>query len=354
MLWFGSRLALIYFVLLVHSLELLRPVTSQEDCQAQEDGTCVVSADTDTDSGRLTNDVVREVSGEFCEHDRMWVESSSSGNDHLYRHGGSAQAYKPNVPVSSTVCSSQVSKESKYKVSSWPLTRRTSRKGSAPTMHVTLQLWSCRNSDTSNSSSTPKTSCKCNPLEDVEGQTTIEVWQTRPDGRYSPLKGNDDDCRATVPVSPNGSAKFVTVAPGSTGIMGGLGPRGWESSPYGSPVLHTLIRAPHHAPILLDIPALPHHKTLQERKFSMSGLDWRGIAWSRYTQSDVPYNISSWVANKDRKQIDITVDIFLPLVKKDVTPRVDFCPSPLYLLPSSFFLEPISMCARSLLDFFEL
>ncbi len=338
---------LCFLLVLVQPLHF-HSVVCQEDCQA--DGTC------QADFGRTKTGVVRELSGFFCGLDGTGSESLSSSSwvTNLYRHGGSAQAYKPNAQVSSAVCSPQVSKECKYKASSWPFTRRTTRRGTAPTMGVTFQLWSCRPKVGQNSSSpTTKTTCDCSPLQGVEGQTTVEVWQTRPDGRYSSLKGNGDDCRATVPVTHEGSVKFSTVAPGSTGVMGGLGPGGWENSPYGGPVLHTLIRAPYHAPMLLDIPTLPHHKTLKERKFSMSGLDWRGIAWSRYAQSAVPYNISSWFANKAKKHIDITIDIFLSFVD-EVTPQVDFCPSPLYLLPSSFFLEPISMCARSLLDFFEL
>jgi hypothetical protein len=145
-----------------------------------------------------------------------------------------------------------------------------------------------------------------------------------------------------------------------------LGPGGWENSPYGSPVLHTLVRVPNHLPLLLDVPVLPHHSTLQSRRFSLSGLDWRGVSWSkryddgqRRRRRTVPYEITTWIPNKERRHIDVTVDIFLEFAEPtgedtQQPPRIDFCPSPLYLLPSSFFLEPITMCARSLLDFFAL
>ena len=319
--------------------QLLRAVVGQGTCGP--DGTCQASV-----GGAY--DPVRELSGSFCGLNSVTEPSTSASLKDLYRHGGSAQAYKPNAPVSSTVCSLQVAKGSKYKASSWPFTRRTTGKGTAPTMNVTFQLWSCKPKEGQN------TTCICSPLYGLEGQAVVEVWQSRPDGRYSSLKDSEDECRATVPIDHQGIAKFSTVAPGSTGIMGGLGPRGWENSPYGSPILHTLVRAPRHAPLLLDISALPHHKTLKERKFSMSWLDWRGIAWSRYATPSVPYGISSWIPNKERKHIDIAVDIFLELAAEDKTPQVEFCPSLLYLLPGTFFLEPITMCARSLLDFFSL
>eukprot|EP00539_Tryblionella_compressa_P007221 CAMPEP_0178771086 /NCGR_PEP_ID=MMETSP0744-20121128/21748_1 /TAXON_ID=913974 /ORGANISM="Nitzschia punctata, Strain CCMP561" /LENGTH=215 /DNA_ID=CAMNT_0020427527 /DNA_START=129 /DNA_END=775 /DNA_ORIENTATION=- len=215
-------------------------------------------------------------------------------------------------------------------------------------MDVTFQLWSCR----------PKIDKDNNSSNNNKGGG----WQTLPDGRYTSLRPSSSDdgdiCRATVRVDQEGQAKFSTVAPGSVGIMNGMGPFGADNSPYGKPVIHTLVKAPHHAPLLLDIPILPHHKTLEERKFSMESLDFRGLAWSRRkSKGEPPYKIASWKPNKEENHIDIEVNIYLELTPADDdddgSPDIDFCPS-LYLFPGSFFLEPISICARSMLDFFPL
>jgi hypothetical protein len=58
---------------------------------------------------------------------------------------------------------------------------------------------------------------------------TLEIWQARPDGTYSSLTGDDYDCRARiVPNSLDASSSVLidTFAPGSTGCLGGLGPKG--------------------------------------------------------------------------------------------------------------------------------
>ncbi|KAL3912933.1 MAG: hypothetical protein SGARI_000906, partial [Bacillariaceae sp.] len=134
-------------------------------------------------------------------------------------------------------------------------------------MDVTFHLWSCRPKDEAVSA------CTCSPLTDV-GNAIVEVWQALPNGYYSSLRDSDQSiCRATVPVNEQGDATFSTVAPGSSGILGGLGP--FDAPPYGPPVIHALIQAPHHDALLMDLPVLPHPSTLEERSFSFSGFDWR-------------------------------------------------------------------------------
>lgn len=232
---------------------------------AQEEGTCDASDGTcqasPSTSSRKSARVKHQTRSMRFFSQTSYCTSSTNG---LYRNGGSAQAYRPNAAMSSTVCPKSIADELPFKVSSWPFTRRSSRKGTAPTIDVTLHLWSCR--PKVDDSDGKVTACACSPLTEFNSAhpnfvgtaaATVEVWQTQPDGRYSSLHSKNDDCRATIPVNEQGDVEFSTVAPGSTGIMAGLGPRGWESFPYGPPVMHLLVKAPHHDPLLLDVPVLP-------------------------------------------------------------------------------------------------
>lgn len=264
----------------------------------------------------------------------------------LYANGGSAQAYRPGAPLSNEVCRAEMADEMRYMAASWPLLRRSMRKGSAPKLEFKLKVWSCEGRDEE---------CKCKPLRGDDARSAssvVEIWQARPDGKYPSLKASapgSDDCRAQVPLTGDGMAKFTTVAPGSTGTMGGLGPGGWEWSPYGPPVIHFLVRAKNHAPLLLDLPILVHSKTLERRKFSMG--DFRGVAWARNTPADLPMKIRSWDANLVENKITVEVDVYVQPTSQD---QPEFCPYYMYGFPSSFFLEPMSVCAPSMLDFFAL
>ena len=197
--------------------------------------------------------------------------------------------------------------------------------------------------------------CLCDslPLDSSKNASSlVEIWQTRPDGRYSPLRQRvkgSDECRAQVPIGENGVAEFTTVAPGSTGVMGGIGPGGWEWSPYGPPVIHLLVRAAGHAPLLLDLPILVDPKTLEAKQFSMS--DFRGIGWVRGKEGELPVKIRSWEAEVGKNRIALEVEVYVHPSEKD---QAILCESYLYGFPGSFFLEPMSVCAPSMLDFFAL
>ena len=260
----------------------------------------------------------------------------------LYCNGGSAQAYKPDAPLSSVVCRPELAQELMYKAASWPYTRRTTRKGSAPSLNVGLKIWSCKSEGDN---------CDCGPLDislAKNASSVVEVWQTLPDGRYSSLQSSFD-CRARVPLAGNDLVQFTSVAPGSTGIMAGLGPGGWESNPYGPPVIHLLLRVAGHAPLLVDLPALAHPKTLEQRSFSIG--DWRGIAWTRQQPEQSPLVITSWEPNIEENNISLEAEVFVQQASEEV---LEFCESRFYGFPSAFFLEPITACAPSLLDFFSL
>lgn len=251
----------------------------------------------------------------------------------LYRHGGSSQAYAPNAPVKSVVCEDE---GRKHKVATWPISRSTRR--SAPKLLVRAHLWSCSADE----------GCCC---EHYAGNATkVEIWQARSDGTHSTLTSGNGDCRATVLPNEDGQVEFTTVAPGSTGGLGGLGPRGWDLAPYGPPLLHMLVTADNHQPLLIHIPILPRSKTLEQRRFW--GSDWRGHEGKKTTEVDA-FNITSWtVTGEASMQLELNVFLTRGDSSQDLTKQL--CPSFLYALPSSFFVEPIAVCAPSLLDFFPL
>lgn len=259
------------------------------------------------------------------------VDKSSS----LYSHGGSAQAYVPNAPVKSTVC--QENGHKKHKVATWPFSR--SSRETTPKLLVRANLWSC--------SSTEKECC-CESL--VEATAKAEVWQARPDGTYTSLQSGNGDCRATV-LPQNGQLQFTTMAPGSTGALGGLGPSGWDAAPYGQPVLHMLLTADEHQALLIHVPIVPHGKTLEQRSFW--GGDFRGHAGKKKSEAG-PYKVTSWTVDGDAGEIQVEMDVFLTRGSSAEDLTKELCPSFLYGMPSSFFVEPIAVCAPSLLNFFPL
>jgi hypothetical protein len=293
----------------------------------------------------------------------------------IYQQGGTAQAYKPDQPVKETICNATLIKEQKmrHKVASWPYSRSTRK--SPPLLNVTLNLMRCTNQEEAQEEE-PATQeggpqhCCCRPLLAESENATIEIWQTRPDGTYSSLRAGSDEgeCRAKWVASvdnpdeplDSGAAltevEFQTVAPGSTGMMGGLGPNRWEFSPYGPPVLHILVRPGVDGvkPLLVDVPVSIDAKTLQEKPFTWT--DWRGAAWVKSKQKHPAYNVTSWEADVDSNSVSISVGLFL-YDDKDYSVsyfKKLMCPSLFYALPSAFYLEPISVCGKYLLDYFDM
>jgi hypothetical protein len=273
-----------------------------------------------------------------------------SSRTSIYRNGGTAQAYKADTPSKSTVCDSEDYASSGYKVATWPYSR--SSRGNAPRITLKTNLWSCQDA----SKSAAENSCCCKPMAQEKGDANamVEVWQTRPDGTYSSLrKGQQDgDCRARLSLgdSTTSSLVFETVAPGSTGSLGGLGPSKFDFMPYGPPSIHFLVTSPGHAATLIDVPVLLDPKTLEPLSFRWS--DWRGSAWTKYSEQNPPYKIVSWKGDAKNSLIEIELDIFLEASATNESPLL--CRSWFHSSPSSFFLEPISECSTSMLDFFAL
>lgn len=324
---------------LVYSLWTFSKISSLENtntCHESETGECEWKEEPDED----------------CSHEM----SQCTRHAHLYVHGASAQAYKPNAPLKHTVCDPETYNNEYSKVASWPYTRswRT------PTlMQWKLHLQSCRNNHINQQ-------CCCHPLKypssnsssSIHHSTTnhhhgimVDVWQTRPDGSYSSLRPNVDegDCRARLSSS---DLSWTSVLPGSTGALQGLGP--WDLPPYGPPVVHLLVTAPGHQQLLVDIPVLVSSRTKERQDFSWT--DWRGSAWVQSVASNqLAYELTQWtVVDAAVVQVDATLYLVAGQLDDDDDPASSLCPSLVHGHPQAFFREPLAVCARPLLDWFAL
>ena len=260
-------------------------------------------------------------------------------------------AYTPHAPESHTICEpanyTRTTTTTKYRPAGWAWTRSVEQQ--APRLSLKLHVLGCGLS--SAQGPTPEDLCCCHDLQTTN--FNVEAWQARPDGSYSSLRENAGavgDCRASQSTS-NSFVVFETVAPGSVGSMGGMG-GGRDSMPYGPPVIHVMIQAQGYAPILVDVPVSIDMATFQ--KSSFWGSDFRGAAWVR-RPSDAHYRVTGWRGDKSRNRVEMDVDIMLPqTTTAGSSSRSELCPSIAYGLPSSFFFEPIAVCAPSMLNFFAL
>ena len=319
---------------------LLFSLLSYLICLAAGEETCDVEGSCPSEEGEHREQMTR--GSAIKEKDSSsFVPGVCSTSTSIYSQGGTAQAYKPNAPLSSTVCSPEIAKSFKYKPASWNLSRSNNKQGSAPQLDITLKFLSCSNSEDND--------CICQQIVGpAVSSNIVEVWQAFPDGTYSSLR-KSNECRAQVQVDQYGEARFSTVAPGSSGVMGGLGPSGWDWTPFGPPVIHILAHVTGHEPLLLDLPALFRPKTLTERGFVFG--DWRGIGWLKQRPASSVMTLSSWEPNVEENSIKIEFEISLQ--KSESSGNANLCEHMLGL-PSSFFLEPITVCSPSTLDFFAL
>lgn len=278
------------------------------------------------------------------------IRPSTRGD--IYSHGGSAQAYKPNQPEKKEICDPTIYESWRYRIATWPFSKSSRR--SPPTITLSLRPWNCDTKKAGDSG------C-CQLMSSTiysDSELVVEIWQTRPDGTYSSLRSGqqDGDCRARQQLDDT-TLTFTTVAPGSTGILGGLGPYGFDFAPYGPPVIHIFIS---HAeiiiePLIINLPIVIQATTLESTTFG--GSDWRGAAWMQSKPDALPYNVTSWEANVTENTINIKLDVFLHVkekAEKEMSLHNRLCRSWVYGLPYSFFVEPISICAPSVLDFFAL
>eukprot|EP00977_Amphora_coffeiformis_P022922 scaffold11843_cov152-Amphora_coffeaeformis.AAC.2 len=282
---------------------------------------------------------------------------TADGTESLYRFGGTAQAYKPRAPVKATICDAPANTTATvpYRVATWPY-RRASYSNSTtvrlPEVFLSVTLMTCGESK-------KPSSCCCHPWNAKSPVTaTIEAWQARPDGSFSSLRPGVEDgvCRAQLESTNKGTFEFQTFPAGSYGSLGGLGPSGRDFLPYGEPVIHFLVTtSAGYAPTLVDVPIYFHWASLESRSFGWN--DWRGPAWVRQKSEDTGYEITSWIADRKRRSISIGLNLFLQQNPFAEDTAVAFshdamCESLVYGLPSSFFREPMAVCASSMLDFF--
>jgi hypothetical protein len=333
-----------YSSLLLTSFLALSACHSQEVCSDTDltNGVCSASSPT-------SQETLQQCAGT---EDSAWCRST--GN--LYRNSGTAQAYKANAPLKNTICNpaSENVKNLKYKVASWPALRRSFRNPATVTIQV--RLFSCSNTI---NSETNINDCCCESLSTMATNNTsepafIDVWQARPDGTFSSLRRKREagDCRARVPYTFQ-ETMIETLAPGSTGVLGGLGPAGWDFAPFAPPVIHMLASVPGHSPTLVDVPIVFHRKTLEQQ--SLAHKDWRGHGWmTGKLKDESAYRIVAWESDAKANHIHITMDLYLPRTEKSIPLEKALCPARVYGFPWSFFKEPIAECAPFLLDFFAL
>lgn len=313
-------------------------------------------------------------------HNQKQLSSIAIGD--FYHEGMSAQAYKPNAPVKSSVCEvTQInsgngddSNQPQHTVAHRAYWR--SKYDDVVPLIVHGNIYSC------GSPSSPQ------PTSPSSDALLLEVWQARPDGTFSSLRPGIEvgECRASVPVDTKttntgfsniiGQVQFETLAPGSPGILGGLMPdSSRDYPPYGPGVIHMYLNVEGYYPVLgqLNIHELEDWMLQKdsEGRFRFKGFDIRPHAARKSTKSVVHHGIEIQSVQKVSRPgynsaLEVNVDLYLvpnsganevgnnASAKKKSLSDV-FCSSQRHFSwISSFFKEPIAICFPSLLDFFPL
>ncbi|KAL3817618.1 hypothetical protein ACHAXA_006507 [Cyclostephanos tholiformis] len=356
-----------------------------------------------------------------------WPSSSSSLVGHYYHHDGiSAQAYKPHSPTKTSVCHTNDpgtndnesvgvggGGDGVWRVANWPFWR--SEYDAVPLV-VIGDIYGCvevayppsASTTTSTPSSTSSSQVARDYVDDDDDSIiSMEVWQPRPDGTYSSLRPGveEGECRARIPVEVISTAddvvamkedgesssysniighfRYETLVPGSTGLLGGLVPRGGglDYPPYGPGGVHMYLDVRGYRPLLDSIDTsdlydwlLPPRNDVPGRdRFRFVGWDMRphaaktsGNAKPSNDAGDCGGGIEIRSLTKVSRHgydlaLEVKVDVFVVhdamgdgLVTID--PTDVFCSTRRGFLGRirSFFKEPIAICFPSLLDFFSL
>ena len=315
------------------------------------------------------------------QHENQVVDLSTL--EHFYQQGISAQTYKSNTQVKSSVCEgvdSDDSIQSTYNVAYWSFWR--SSYNVVPKMVVTANIYSCGDPNV-NSISTSAITSALNE-EDIDGVITMEVWQPRPDGTYSSLRPGieEGDCRASVPMQQNhmntnnnnefsnilGYVQFTTSTPGSPGLLNGLIPHGSRDyPPYSKGNIQMHVNLDGYYPWLgqLSMNELDGILKNKEHQGSVGRRphDTKNVNDDSGSGSGGGIEIQS-VTQVSESLIKVEIDIFIEQRKTEemTTSSQDssdiFCSSSsrglFNWIASSFFKEPIAICFPSLLDFFQL
>lgn len=310
-------------------------------------------------------------------HNQQLLSSSSSSIRHFYRQGMSAQAYKPNAPIKTNVCefhptNSKDESNPPHNVAHWSFWRSTYKDVVPIVVHA--NVYSC------GSPSSPP------PYSSSSDAINLEVWQPRPDGSFSSLHAGveEGECRASVPIiitnttmdNPNlvGQVHYETLAPGSTGVLGGLIPdSSRDYPPYGPGAIHMYLNMEGYHPSLVQLNMNELGDWMLQtdisggRRFRFKGWDVRPHA-SKSTTIDGAGGMDIQSVKRIERPgydlaLEVEVDLFIVTEngKEEVgdvmekSERDVFCSSHGYFnWISSFFKEPIAICFPSLLDFFAL
>ena len=273
---------------------------------------------------------------------------------------------------------------------------------------VILNIFKCNNDKDSKCCCEPVLGDNNNDNVKQEGEVvvkedkllvTVDVWSAFPNGTYPKLRqvntnddnDNVDQCHGKQQLSTKSSTNqllFYSLAPGSTGALNGLGPNGYDLPPWGPPAIHVLVTShlDTHDHLLLDIPILYTNHYVNETSSTtvnmtygtFTGPDLRGSAWmgnkGASSTSSPYYEMKSFRTNSmyyhhtnhTEYHTTVELDIYLqpkkekPLLKpccskskqRSLEKYEHLCQSTIY--GTSFFLEPISICAPTLLDYFDL
>lgn len=290
----------------------------------------------------------------------------------LYVGGeATAQAYKPNAPIKTSVCdeSSSSSDYNVHKVAHWSLWR-SDYKDLVP-IFIKGNLLSCNSGDATAAAAAA-----------IGNDATLEVWQPRPNGTYSSIRPGieEGDCRASVPITTTtkysndddsnidtddinriGTVEFETFAPGSIGILNGLVPSSSRDYlPYKPGAIHMFLNVEGYQPFLIELRMSELNDWIPAKisrgRFKLSG------GKSSSNNSDGIEILSVTPKSPPGYELAIEVEINLFLVRNDEEsqdPIGDiFCSHNLQRgrlnwIPS-FFKEPISVCSAAYMDFFAL
>ena len=284
----------------------------------------------------------------------------SSVDNALFVGGATAQAYKPNAPMKTSVCDESSPRDNNivHKVAHWSFWR-SEYKDLVP-IFIKGNILSCNDS----------------VMAIKESEITMEVWQPRPDGTYSSIRPGieEGDCRASVPITLTesnssdeidtdtnriGTVEFETFVPGSIGLLNGLVPSSSRDyPPYKPGNIHMFLNMEGYQPSLIELSMnelnnfIP--KKMSKGRFKLSGAKSAnkndGIEILSVTPKSRPgyemaieVELNLYLLGNDTKTQDITNIFCSHKLLQGGLSRIQ-----------SFFKEPISVCSAAYMDFFAL
>ncbi|GMH61836.1 hypothetical protein TrLO_g9122 [Triparma laevis f. longispina] len=157
---------------------------------------------------------------------------------------------------------------------------------------------------------------------------STEIWHATPSGSYSPLTGEDIDCRGTY---DGGSFSVNTLLPGSYGLLCGLGPGGVDFPPYGPKTFHFRVSAPGYKTLVTEVEV-----------DGEGWIDWRGPSLVLGGKETTPLN----------SNIKLVLEPSAP--EHEIEDETS-CSYLSLLNPYTFFTEPLAGCSGwAVFKFFDM